>query len=90
MDTSFDTWRVNGSTIIPRESDWGRRRRRGYFVGQVRQSLYRKDARPDAGLVRSEGSRRARRDELSRWEARFSLTTEFPDVCKRYSHRTRR
>ena len=23
MDSSFDTWRVNGTTIIPRESNWG-------------------------------------------------------------------
>lgn len=53
MDSSFDTWRVNGTTIISRESNWGGGRRRGggCFVGQVRQSLYRKDARPDAGLV---------------------------------------
>lgn len=53
MDSSFDTWRVNGTTIIPRESNWreGGGREGGCFVGQVRQSLYRKDARPDAGLV---------------------------------------
>lgn len=25
MDSSFDTWRVNGTTIIPRESNWGGR-----------------------------------------------------------------
>lgn len=55
MDSSFDTWRVNGTTIIPRESNWGEG---GCFAGQVRESLYRKDARPDAGLVRrvAEGS----------------------------------
>lgn len=29
MDSSFDTWRVNGTTIISRESNWGGGRRRG-------------------------------------------------------------
>lgn len=32
MDSSFDTWRVNGTTIIPRESNWGGGRR-GLFRG---------------------------------------------------------
>lgn len=32
MDSSFDTWRVNGTTIISRESNWGGGRRRGGVV----------------------------------------------------------
>lgn len=54
---------------------------------QVRPSLYHANSRPDADSL-NEGSRRARRDERSRWEAYFSRD-RVSQCCVDHTHRGR-